>query len=291
MTTPDSTNVALNLNAYLTDFKFWITIYTIIISIIGAIKLTKKQILLWQTRKLRKIWGIKDKENVIVVCSELDDQEIRQNVEPREYIYNLKYGDIDAYFEVIVTLLRLYPRLKIRILSSGEAERIKLDLYQTCILIGGPDYNVTTERILAKQITQFYYRSPYLKESSKHNPDEIVIYNKRSNVEFHEKDSFKDYGYFERINNPSNPSKKIILIGGCHTIGVTAAIKSFSLFNSEYDDLHPVVIDNSKLVARKIKKSTEFAIVVAAEQVGQSISTPRVVEDLIYIKDIENNKS
>lgn len=275
----------IDVYEYLSDFSFWINVYTIILSIIGAIKLSQRQILLWNTRKLRKIWGIKDKDNVIVICSELDEPIKRQNVEPREFIYNLKYGDVDAYFEVIVTLLRLYPKLKLRVLSSGEAETTTFDMSQCIILVGGPDYNVIASKILNNHLTQMNYRSPYVAEQSKLNPNEIVIYHKGSDVEYCELDEMKDFGYFERINNPYNPKKNIIFLGGCHTIGVTAAVKSFSLSKSEHGEIPNVVLKNSKKVAKRIKKNSEFAVVVKAERVGQSINTPIVKDDLIFVRN------
>src|SRR5260221_749414 len=202
----------LNFYEYLSDFSFWIKAYTIALSLIGAIKLTQRQILLWNTRNLRKIWGVKDKEHVIVICSELDEPVKRQNVEPREFIYNLKYGDVDAYFEVIVTLLRLYPRLKLRILSSGEAKTTTFDLAQNLILIGGPDYNEIALKIIDNHLTQIGYKSPYVREQSVINPNEIVIYHKDNDKEYCELDEMKDFGYFDRINNPYDPRKKVTLL-------------------------------------------------------------------------------
>src|SRR5437763_7695072 len=130
------------------QLKFFVYSYALILSCIEAFKLTRKVIHLRKTRHLRKVWGIKDRENVILVCSELDEPEKRQNLEPREYIYNLKYGDVDAYFEAVYTLLRLYPNLQLRILSCGEAEEIRLEYDKTLILIGGPDYNSSTHDFL-----------------------------------------------------------------------------------------------------------------------------------------------
>lgn len=268
----------------LEELSTWIKVYALVLSIIGVVKSTPKLIHLWNTRNLRKAWGIKDKENVIVICSELDDPEDRQNVEPKEFIYNLKYGDVDAYFEVIVTLLRLYPKLKLRILSSGEAENTRFDMAQTIILIGGPDYNHITSQILSKNITQFIYKSPYCNEQSCSYPNEIVLYHKQHNKEYFDLDDLKDYGYFERINNPHNPKKKIILIGGCHTLGVTAAVKAFSLSNSEHGEIPNVVLDNSRKVAKKIKKAAEFVVILQAERIGQSINTPIIKDDSIFIK-------
>jgi len=94
-------------DSFINSFSTWINVYALIVSLIGVALATKKLGSFWRTRHLRKVWGIKNRDYVIVVCSELDDPEEKQNVEPREFIYNLKYGDVDAYFEVIITLLRL----------------------------------------------------------------------------------------------------------------------------------------------------------------------------------------
>src|ERR1017187_1078189 len=137
--------------------SFFIKIYAVVLSLIGIVLSKRKILHYWRTRHLQKVWGIKNGDNVIVVCSELDEPEQRQKVVDREFIYNLKYGDVDAYFEVVVTLLKLYPKIKLRILSSGEAETTPMDFSQHIILIGGPDYNAITEKILKKKITQIDY--------------------------------------------------------------------------------------------------------------------------------------
>jgi len=264
--------------------SFAIGAYAVILSITALPNETKKYLRLWRTRNLRRIWGIKDGDFVILVCSELDDPEKRQNVEEREYIYNLKYGDVDAYFEVVITLLRLYPNIRLRVLSSGEAENVRIDMTQHLILIGGPDYNAITENFLGKNITQYDYRSPYVKERSTKNPDEIVLYNRVTKEEFCELTEDKDYGYFEKIRNPNNPEKHIILIGGCHTTGVTGAVKSFSMAESEQGEIPSVVLNNAKMAARKIGKNREFAILVQTEKIGQTINTPVIESNKISFR-------
>lgn len=272
------------INTWIKVYTLFLSIISIVLTTIGIVKGLPKLIQLWNTRNLRNVWGIKDKENVIVICSELDDPEERQKPEPREFIYNLKYGDVDAYFEVIVTLLRLYPKLKLRILSSGEAEKIKVDMAQTIILIGGPDYNYITSQILSKNLTQVIYKSPDCDKQSCSYPNEIVLYHKQQNKEYFELSGISDFGYFERINNPNDPKKKIILTGGCHTIGVTAAVKAFSLSSSEHGEISNVVLGNAKKVTKKIKKDSEFSVMVKAERVGQSINTPVVKDENIIVK-------
>ena len=262
-----------------------VNIYALILSILSGVLSFKKTLRLWRTRHLRKVWGIKDKDYVILVCSELDNPIERQMVEPREFIYHFKYGDVDAYFEVVITLLRLYPNIKLKIMSTGEAEATRIDFAQHLILIGGPDYNSITEKILKKKITQFDYKSPYVDVQSEKYPDEIVLYHRELNKEFcYPGTSDKDYGYFERIINPNNPDSQIILIGGCHTVGVTGAVKAFSMAESERGEIPEIVLNNARLVAKRIKRTSSFAVLVSVERVAQSINIPVIKGTDITLK-------
>ncbi|MCK5614768.1 hypothetical protein KAR91_73585 [Candidatus Pacearchaeota archaeon] len=256
------------------DLAFSVKVYALVVSVVGVILSTKKLGRIWKTRHLRKVWGIKNGEYVIVVCSELDDAFSRQHIEPKEFIYNLKYGDVDAYFEVIITLLRLYPNIKLRIMSAGEAENTRIDLAQHLILIGGPDYNTLTEKILKKNISIYDYKSPDVALQSNNHPEEIVIYDKISGNEYCELEDEKDYGYLEKVKNPNNPDSQILLFGGCHTIGVTGAVKAFSMADSEHGEIPKIVLKNAKIIAKRIKKGSDFAVILSAERVGQTINTP-----------------
>jgi hypothetical protein len=276
MIPPDSLFTTRTLT--IDNIAFWVELYALIISIFGVLMSTKRLGRLWKTRYLRKVWGIRDRDYVIVVCSELDETEKRQNVEPREFIYSLKYGDVDAYFEVVVTLLRLFPNIKLRIMSSGEAESTRIDLARHLILVGGPDYNAITSRILKKEVTQYQYRSPFVVRQSEHFPGEIVLYDSACDREFCEFTDEKDYGYFERIHNPNNPEMNVILLGGCHTIGVTGAVKAFSMAVSEQGEIPSIVLTNAKKVAKRITSKSEFSVLFSVERVGQTISVP-IVED------------
>lgn len=278
---------------WVTSVTFWINVYALIITLVYAIQLTKKFLRSRRTRHLRKVWGIRDGESVIVVCSELENPEHRQLVEPpREFIYSLKYGDVDAYFEVVTTLLRLYPAIKLRIMSAGEATATRVDLARHLILIGGPDYNALTREILNQSDTQFDYRSPDGATQSEKTPQEIVLYDKGSDKEYcfptkisEDGDRDQDYGYFERIANPRYRKKNIVLIGGCHTVGVTGAVKAFSMAESEEGEIQGQVLTNAALVAKRVGKAQAFAVVVSADRVlGQTISTPVVESDNIKVR-------
>ncbi|HPX76062.1 MAG TPA: hypothetical protein PLW77_05715 [Bacteroidales bacterium] len=285
----DSTFVN-NLNGYINNIALVIGLYSIIVSILGAFKLTQWFILLHKTRFLRKIWGFKNNDTVLVICSELDRAHTRQNLDPREFYYHFKYGDVDAYFETIVTLLRLYPKLKLKVMSSGEAASTIIDLSQNLVLIGGPDFNKVTELILSENNTLFGYLSPESPSQSSTYPDEIALLHKKSMKEYCHTTSLKDYGYFEKIVNHLNPNKHIVIIGGCHSMGVTSAIKAFSLLNSEHDEMPQTVKMNSKLLAKKLKsRSMPFAILVEAERIGQTIGTPRIKNENIWLNDRSTN--
>lgn len=255
--------------------------WAVLFTVIHIVSLAKKLPGIWRTRHLRKVWGIRNGDYVTVVCSELENATERQHVEPREFIYNLKYGDVDAYFEVIVTLLRLFPRIKLRILSAGEAENVRIDTTDHLVLIGGPDYNSITARVLEKQMTRYYYKSPYVKERSSRYPDEIVIHDAVKRTDFCELTDEKDYGYFERIRNPNNPRTNIILIGGCHTVGVTGAVKAFSMAGSERGEIPTIVLENAKIVAKSAASEASFSVLLRVDRIGQTINVPIVkIEDI-----------
>lgn len=57
----------------LDSIEFWITAYAVVLSLIEAVRATGKLRHLRRTRHLRRVWGLKDGDQVIVVCSELDE--------------------------------------------------------------------------------------------------------------------------------------------------------------------------------------------------------------------------
>jgi hypothetical protein len=111
-----------------------------------------------------------------------------------------------------------------------------------------------------------------------------VIYETVSGKEYCEFTNDKDYGYFERIKNPHDPRKNIILVGGCHTIGVTGAVKAFSMFESEHGETPNVVLKNARMVSKKISWNSEFVVLIKAERLGQTISAPIIHGEDMKIK-------
>lgn len=274
--------------------KFWVVAFGLfmaiieILSVLLGLSSIKALIRFYKTRHLRKVWGIKDGDYVIVVCSELEGPEERQYVIEDEFIYLLKYGDVDAYFEVVVTLLRLFPNIKLTVKSSGEVEQTRIDFDRHLILIGGPDFNKMTERIINKGITQYHYKGPDMEVQSEDYPEKIVLYDRLNEKDYCGKTAENDLGYFERINNPDNPEKRIILIGGCHTTGVFGAAKAFSMAESEQGEIPPIILANAKKVGKKISSKSEFSVLVPVERVAQTIIVPIVRDNNIIVRI--NNK-
>ena len=181
----------------------------------------------------------------------------------------------EAPVEVLLTLARLFPKTRARVMSAGELDNTRVDLGAHLVVIGGPDYNPMAKRVLGWDRTQFEYRSVDMSEMSQEYPDEIVLHDKIGDKEYCHTDTNHDYGYFERFPNRNKSNRQVVVIGGCHTIGVTGSAKAFSAVWSEESDM-TTVLDNAALVAKIVKKSRRFSVLVNVERVGQTVIVPVV---------------
>jgi hypothetical protein len=251
-----------------------VTIISLVITIVSLIYPIRTIIDAWNLRYLRKIFGIKKRETVVVFCSELSNPINRQMVEEREYIYLMKYGDIDAWVEYLLSMQRLFPMVNLRISSSGEALQNQLELQEHICLIGGPDYNKLTEHFISLGVTRFTYIE---------KGDEIVILDRKTEKEYYYTNLDNDFGYIEKIPNPYNKKKSVFLFGGCHTVGVTSAVKFFSAFSNGKSDVSSIALENANSILKnkKIDKN-KFSLLIAAKKIGATISYP-TSENLVQI--------
>lgn len=268
-------------------FKNTVDVYTVVLSVIGVIAAQRQFQRHWRYRHIKKLWGFKDGDKVLLVCSELDEPVKRQLVEDREFIYLMKYGDLDAWVETIFSLLRVYPNIELWLVSAGELAQAQVDLDSHIIVIGGPDYNGLTDQLLSMKngTTRIAYRSPDLSEKSKTAPAEIAIFDKITDSEFVGTNLSGDYGYFERISNPHDRLKNIIIIGGCHTVGVTGAAKMFSAFSNGRSDLPATVKENAKLVSSIVGSRNPFSIVCHVAKVGATVACPSIRMSRLCVGD------
>ncbi len=243
-----------------------VTYLSVIFSLIGIAYTAKEIFQYWRLRNIRKVLGIKSGENLLVVCSELMDPINRQMVEPREYIYLMKYGDLDAWVEYLLSMVKTFPKLTINIASSGEALSNTMDLETHICLIGGPDYNKLTEHFINSGLTRFEYTEV---------DNEIALRDKKTKEIYFYTSLDKDFGYIEKIANPYNPKKNVILFGGCHTVGVTSAVKFLSAYSNGKSQVSEIALTNAKrLVKDPNIDISNFAILLNSKKVGATISYP-----------------
>lgn len=242
------------------------TYIAVIFSLIGVIYSVREGVRFWNLRNIRKVLGIHIRDNVLIVCSELPDPIERQMVEPREYIYLMKYGDLDAWVEYLLSMAKMFPKSNIHISSSGEALQNTMDLEGHICLIGGPDYNKMTEDFINKGLT----RLDYIEVDG-----EIAIRDKSTKKIYYHTTLDKDYGYIEKIANPYNPKKYVILFGGCHTVGVTSAVKFISAYSNGKSQVSDIALANAKkLVQDPNIDINNFVIMINATKVASTISYP-----------------
>ena len=260
--------------ALLNNITTWLSI---IFTIIGIVFSFQAGLRVWNMRHIKKVLGIQTGDDVLIVCSELPDPIDRQMVEEREYIYLMKYGDLDAWVENLLSMVKMFPKCNLHISSSGEALQNTMDLEGHIFLIGGPDYNKMTEDFINKGLTRFAYDEI---------DGEIALHDTKTGKNYFYTTLDKDFGYIEKIPNPYNPKKNVIFFGGCHTIGVTSAVKFLSAFSNGRSNISDIAYANSKMIVQDSNIDiNKFVLLINATKVGSTISYPTTDN----IVDIENN--
>ena len=238
-------------------------------------------------RPIFSFWKYGKKIPVWIVCSEGDDPEARQWPEDREYIYFLKYGDLDALIEIVRMLERAYQDLPIEIMSSGEFESRTGSLDAHIISIGGPDYNKCTRRLLEDGHLKVSYRSPYWGESSESDSSEIVLFDESMpNTEFFSKSRDEDYGYIERIVSPWWANRQITVLGGNHTIGVSGAAKAFSVLETGKISVSNRSRANFRFLKRGVQLGRPFRCIFKVKRVGAGVVQPDLTLDTELIEGV-----
>jgi hypothetical protein len=271
----DTTSVIITIISILITV---VSIFLVIYDKTGSINEIRER---WKLRHLRKIFNFKNGEKVIVVCSELPVEDGGQQIlEKREYIYYRKYGDLDALFECLLSMIKNFPKVNFEIRTSSE-NITNLDAH--IIVIGGPDYNMQAKNIIKDRdsSTRFDYSEI---------DDEIVIIDRNDKNKtpyyFPTKSECEaedeDYGYIEKIPNPNLEckSKSIFLFGGCHTIGVTGAVKYFSVFSNGTFNISKIVLNRARSIVKdKSIDKNKFALLFRVKRIGTNIDIPRLVKD------------
>lgn len=258
----------------MSSFALIVNTLAVLLSAFGLIQAVPRIRRILRYWPLLRFWKYGGRQTVWIICSEADNPEVRQWPEPREFIYFLKYGDVDALFETTITLERIYQNLNIRIMSSGEFQQVTGNFPTHMIAIGGPDYNALTARLIQDNRLSVGYRSPYVEELSQTDPAEIVLIAPDTEKEFFETEKEKDFGYIERIENPWSTGGTITVLGGNHTIGVAAAAKMFSVLEEGRFSITARTRSNFRHLRKTVGKSRYFYAIFPAEKVGAVIVQP-----------------
>lgn len=250
---------------------------TVLASCFGGLYIVVRHIRNRKLRKIRSVLGIAEKEPIVVVCSELANPKERQLVEDREFIYHMKYGDLDALIVVMLSMMKLFPKNDLRLMSSGELVEASVDMDAHIIVIGGPDYNKVADHYIQFDNTVLCYDIV---------ENEIAVKIRDTEKTLYYTNEFYDYGYIERFPNPSNQEKAVIMLGGCHTLGVTAAAKLLSAFESGTSEVSKKSLKAaSKIFDRFGRKSDRMAFIVEGRRVGGSIAQP-TENDIKWLEDL-----
>ena len=212
---------------------------------------------------MRDFWGFIegiDKE-IFVVCPviPLEDRTQYSFPESGEYMFLEKFGDKDSLIEVTALLNKLYPTMTVK---KYTCEDIPKEGYENnLILIGGPGYNTLVKEILKRINCPFNY-----------DLDEDLLIDKfRKKLHgsvFSSGGIVKDYGFFLKIPNPYNETKKLIMINGIHTYGVFGGVKAFSTTDQGFK--------NCEQIIEKLGKDPSFCVLFDIEILNNQVIAPKV---------------
>ena len=188
---------------------------------------------------------------------------------PFEY---MSAASINSYLSMMVKIVDMEPHpcpLKVK-------EIAKIDKTKDLILLGGPFHNILTKLFfgLVKDKTNLplyfdtfegeeatlFYKENGANEYKTAKPLKDMVGNYYS----------EDYGLIINIKNPYNPSKRVIALMGCRSIGVLGATLAFTTFNKEIfkkvkDDQYAVIVKcygdrNNVDIERPIEFITSIAL-------------------------------
>lgn len=217
----------------------------------------------------RQIWGFEQTEPILVACSELPYAVQWREPESNEFFYLGNFGDVDSLLETVITLNCLYPKTNVEF--KPESGVNPEDLQKNIIIVGGPDYNQYASR--------FGNKIPFIYETGESSHDIYLKHQETGNTFEPDisNEPIVDYGFFAKTENPYNPEKSLIFIGGCHTYGVYGAAKAFGYHSDEPDQ---IAYNNCQKIVDKYGTDPTFCTILEVEEItGEGVVTPRVKDD------------
>lgn len=228
-----------------------------------------------------KLWGFKPGDAVYIICPELSEPEKRQNPEDNEFLYLGKYGDIDSLLVLYSSLSKLYPSIDLKYCTSNEFKALPGSPHaENLIILGGPDYNEVTKYYMEKtKLIPYRFTSTKDDEIGIKHPvsKEILI----PTFDEEGKTCIYDHGFFVKVPNPANPSKRILMINGLHTYGVYGSAKCFSLHQ---DSETEVSKENCRKIVDLLGYNSSFAIHFQVDCINYKTMIPKIkLENVIKL--------
>lgn len=178
---------------------------------------------------MQSVWFGPMARDLQVICPPSFDQLPSMNLTAANYTFLDNFGDKDAMHEISLFLARFYGARVLPFTSDNfPAKNL---LRNNLVVIGGPGINGSEGNALTQQISARYKsRVRYSDDGESLTVEQPggsipLILKPRQNATGA---IIADPGYFARIPNPFNRDSVVILIHGCHTLGVTGAAQAFS---------------------------------------------------------------
>ncbi|WP_338848755.1 hypothetical protein V8J88_07485 [Massilia sp. W12] len=167
--------------------------------------------------------GLKDKEVVDIVCSELPEKELPYFAleTDRNYLRYARFADLDSFIHLKTHLIRMYPQLKIRDFTASEH---KISDYETLFVLGGPAWNKRF-RAFQDQLPFYFIEKPDCEDDLLKFKDEYGISAPPLGPVANENGKIhKDVSVLCKLSDVSG--RKVFLFAGCLTFGVLGACKA-----------------------------------------------------------------
>jgi transcriptional regulator with XRE-family HTH domain len=177
------------------------------------------------------------------------------------YVRLARYGDLDAFFEMFVSLTRMgYHNL-----SHRSAREPGIGTARNLVLIGGPAWNPLTRTFLHLLDVPFDKHAGAGGEPSCFRmPDGTTILP----TVIGESQVVEDIGLFVRAVNPTNPDADVTICAGIYTHGVFGAVQAFT---------NPRIgADNVAMVRERLGQTRSFAVLFRVKVLDGRVPTPRL---------------
>lgn len=227
----------------------------------------------------RQLWSLDPKTHTYVLPGTLPSSIASNQFE--DFIRLRNYTDLDAVFLVAETITRMYPEMKVSVLSASSTDKLPDDWGDSnLVLIGGPDFNVLVKEFDDCCPIKYMYSGK----------DKVWLHHKKTGREyipiFKGKGAARiayDHGFFLKMPLNKHGRGKLVIIGGARTWGVYGAARLVSCrgFLDETNSSKSV-----RKIVEKLGSDPSFLVTVQVKGTTAGVHPPTFdFTDIEPIKD------